>query len=86
MPVVGSTIVSMNPPKDPNVTAEPSAAPFGLRIEIRIEQQAGPTSRLIRSPAVPLKVSLAFCPGTVVSAVAGGPPTTIEEVVSAGTS
>ena len=41
---------------------------------------------LIRCPAVPLKVSAAFCPGTEVVMVTDGPPGVISAVGSGGTS
>jgi hypothetical protein len=85
VPVVGSVRASTKPPNELKVVAGASAEPFGLRIEIFVGQQPGPTERLMRWPAVPANVSSAFCPGTLVEAVAGAPPTTMDPVVSAGT-
>jgi hypothetical protein len=61
------------------------AVPSGRRSETRVLQQAGPILTLTRSPVVPSKVTLAFCPGVVVVTVSGGPPGVVVPAMSAGT-
>src|SRR3954463_2386257 len=74
----------MKPPLVPIEVAETSEVPSGFVIETLRLQQVGPTLRLIRRPAVPAKVSLAFWPGTVVVAVTAAPPGVIVAAASAG--
>jgi hypothetical protein len=63
-----------------------SVVPFGARSEILTLQHVGATRRLTRCPAVPSKVTWAFCPGTLVVTVTDEPPGTIAALASAGTS
>ena len=62
-----------------------STVPFGFKSEILVVQQPPAITRLTTWPAVPVKVRLAFWPGTVVVTVFGT-PNAIVPVTSAGTS
>ena len=92
VPLTGSVFVSTKPPLVPNGVAKTRIEPSGFVIETRAEQHVEAPivtlvrARLIRSPAVPTKVAFAFCPGTLVETVTGGPAGAIVVLVSGGTS
>ena len=79
LPLTGSAFVSTKPPLVPKGVAKTSVEPSGLVTETRAEQQLDEPivtfvrARLILCPATPSNVAAAFCPGTVVATVTGGP-------------
>ena len=82
----------MKPPLVPKPVAERSVVPSGFRMEIFAEEQqevpivTSESLRLTRRPARPSRRKAAFCPGAVVSTLAGAPPATIADSASSGTS
>src|SRR5439155_850330 len=86
VPLCGSVFVSMKPPLTPTSVGERRLDPSGFLIEMFAPQQFDcATLMLIRRPAVPANVRLAFWPGAVVVTVTAAPPTVIVPVASAGT-
>ena len=69
VPLFGSVVASRKPPAAPNETGETSTVPFGFKSEILVVQQPPAITRLTTWPALPVKVRLAFWPGTVVVAL-----------------
>ncbi len=91
-PVAGSDFVSTKPPLVPKFVAERSAVPSGFRIETFADEQhdvpivTSVSLRLMRRPAVPLKTTAAFCPGTFTPTETGAPPGMTVASASGGTS
>src|SRR5918996_2375407 len=86
VPLSGSVVASTKTPEVPKVVAGTSVAPPGDVIDTRPTQQLGPTFRLTRRPAVPLKSRRASCPGTEVVTITRTPSATIVSTTSEGTS
>src|SRR5215211_1270525 len=86
VPATASETASTKPPIVPIVVGATSVVPSGRSSETLTLQHVGPTLTATRWPAVPLNVSLPFCPATVVDRVAVAPPATIVPVTSGGTS
>jgi hypothetical protein len=80
VPETDSVLVSMKPPFLPIAVGATRFVPSGRTIETyMLEVSDVPmvtslTSRLMRWPAVPLNVAVAFSFATVVVTVTGGPP------------
>ena len=84
----GNVCISMKPPLVPTDVGVTRGVPPGLRMDTRVLQQLDVPIvtpvifKLILCEAVPLKVNAAFCPGTVVVTVTGGPPGVMVELIS----
>ena len=83
--VLGSVTGSRNPSIEANAASDESVEPSGRRIDTRVVQQLPEILTAARCPAVPWKVTRAFCPGTVVVNVFVE-PNAIVSARSAGTS
>src|SRR5690349_888489 len=87
VPELGRVRASTNAPPVPKDVLAPTSFPSGPTIDaIAVVKETDAIFRLTRSPAVPLKVSCAFCPGTVVVTVTDAAPGVIEPLTSGGTS
>jgi hypothetical protein len=77
----------MNPPPVPTDDRLANVFPSGPRIFTALAAIVSPLiRRLMRWPAMPVKPSRAFCPGTPSATVPGAPPATIDPPTSCGTS